>query len=105
MDQVNAYIEEIIDWVLEYVKDNLPKVKIWRPEGTYILWADFRGTGLNAEEIHDRIYNKANVCLESGTAYDTEEGEGFHRICIPAPKTVVKAAFERIADQFKDCKE
>ncbi len=103
MDQVNTYIDGTIDWVLEYVKENLPKVKIRRPEGTYILWADFRGTGLSPGEIHDRIYNRANVCLEPGTGYDPEQGSGFERICIPAPRAVIKEAFERIAREFRDC--
>lgn len=103
MDQVNAYIEDTIDWILEYVKKYLPKVKIRRPEGTYILWADFRGTGLSPAEIHDRIYNRANVCLDSGTGYDPEQGSGFERICIPAPRAIIKEAFERIAKEFADC--
>lgn len=105
MDQVNAYIEDTIDWILEYVKKYLPKVRIRRPEGTYILWADFRGTGLSPEEIHDRIYNRANVCLDSGIGYDPEQGSGFERICIPSPRAIIKEAFERIAKEFADCME
>ncbi len=101
LDQVNTYIEGTIDWILEYVEQSLPKVKIRKPEGTYILWADFRGTGLSPEEIHERIYNRANVCLDSGTGYDPKLGAGFQRICIPAPRAVVKEAFERIAKEFR----
>ena len=104
IEQVNAYIEDTIDWVIRYTKEKLPGVRIRKPEGTYILWADFRGTGLTDREIHDRIYKKANVCLDSGTGYDPSMGGGFERICIPAPRSVVQEAFERICSVFMNCR-
>lgn len=104
IEQVNTYIEDTIDWVIGYAKENLPGVRIRKPEGTYILWADFRGTGLSDIEIHNRIYNRANVCLDSGTGYDPSKGGGFERICIPAPRAIIKEAFERISAALMDCR-
>ena len=80
----------------------MPKVKLWRPEGTYCLWLDFSGYGLSHAEIEDRIYGKANVMLQSGLVHDPEFGAGFERVCLPAARSVVMAAFERIAQQFAD---
>ena len=86
---------------MNFLKERMPKVKCRRPEGTYILWMDFRGYGLSAEEIHDRIYNKANVLLEGGTMFDPVEGAGFERVCVPSPRSVIQEAFERIAREFE----
>ena len=80
----------------------LPRVKVRKPEGTYVLWMDFRPTGLSAEQIHDRIYNRANVALEGGRNFDPDRGNGFERICLPSPRSMIQEAFFRIAEQFED---
>ncbi|MFJ6208872.1 hypothetical protein [Lysinibacillus sp. NPDC092081] len=79
----------------------MPTVKVRIPEGTYVMWMDFSGYGLSAQEIHDRIYNKANVILEDGHLFGNE-GKDFQRICIPSPRPLIKEALERIALEFQD---
>ncbi|MCB0188540.1 MAG: aminotransferase, partial [Caldilineaceae bacterium] len=69
------------------------------PEGTYIGWLDFRAYGLSSKEVHERIYQKANVVLEDGEMFGAE-GEGFQRICVPSPRSVLTTALTRIAAQF-----
>lgn len=99
--QVNEYIDGTMDWVLEFVAKEMPKVKIRRPEGTYVLWMDFRAYGLTPEEIHDKIYKKANVMLEGGDMFDPDNGAGFERVCLPSPRPLIQEAFRRIAAEFK----
>src|SRR5690606_40358086 len=67
-----------MDFTIEFLAEHMPKVKAYIPEGTYIMWLDFSGYGISAEEIHDRISNKANVVLEDGKMFG-EEGELFQR--------------------------
>jgi cystathionine beta-lyase len=100
LDQLKVYIDETIDWVLGFLKENLPLVKTVRPQGTYIMWLDFRSYGLSEGEIRDRIYNKANVILEGGSLFDPDLGAGFERICLPSPRSMIIDAFERIAAEF-----
>ncbi|MCE5196279.1 MAG: PatB family C-S lyase [Negativicutes bacterium] len=102
LDQVNAYIDGNIDAVQAFLQERMPKVKLWRPEGTYCLWLDFSGYGLSHAEIEDRIYGKANVMLQSGLVHDPQFGAGFERVCLPAARSVIMTAFERIAQQFAD---
>ena len=99
LTQVNEYIDGNLAYLDEFLQKNMPKVKYMIPEGSYIGWLDFRGYGLTDEEIHDRIYNKANVVLEDGKLFGTE-GEGFQRICVPSPRSILQEAMERIAAQF-----
>lgn len=100
LEQLLAYLDGNIDWVLSFLAERMPAVKCRRPDGTYIMWMDFRGYGLTPEEIHDRIYNKANVLLEGGHMFDPERGGGFERICVPSPRSVLQEAFARVAAQF-----
>ena len=82
---------------LDFLHERMPKVKCLRPEGGYMLWMDLRDYGLSDEEIHRRIYHQAQVILEDGTAFDPDQGQGFQRVCIPAPRGRVLEALERIA--------
>lgn len=102
LEQVKTYLDENIDWVLNFLREKMPKVRCYRPEGTYILWLDFRAYGLSAEEIHKKIYIDANVVLEGGLTFDPENGAGFERVCVPTRRALLQQAFERIAKQFEN---
>jgi cystathionine beta-lyase len=101
LEQLKEYLDGTMQYVKEFFAENMPQVKVYIPEGTYVMWLDFSGYGINAEEIHDRIYNKANVLLEDGGMFG-EEGLLYQRICIPSPRPLIKEALERIAKEFKD---
>lgn len=101
--QLKEYLDGTMEWVLNFLAANMPKVKVRIPEGTYIMWMDFSGYGISPKEVHDRIYNKANVLLQDGVMFG-EEGLTFQRICIPSPRPIIKEAFERIAKEFEDIK-
>lgn len=103
LEQLQDYIDGTMQFTQEFLAEHMPKVKTYIPEGTYIMWLDFSGYGISAEEIHDRIYNKANVILEDGTMFG-EEGELYQRICTPSPRPLIKEALERIAKEFEDLK-
>ncbi len=97
LEQVKEYIDANIDWVLSFMKENLSKVRCWRPEATYCLWMDFSAYGLTAEELEHKIMKEANVILEGGTMFDPEGGQAFMRICLPSAKSVIQEAYYRIA--------
>ena len=101
LEQLKTYLDGTIDWTLDFIRRELPKVRCTRPEGTYILWMDFRGYGLSAEELRRKIYRDANVVLESGRMFDPDRGDGFERICLATRRALVQEAFARIARQFQ----
>ncbi len=100
LEQVIEYIDGNIDFVEKFLKENMPKVKVVKPEGTYVMWMDFRNYGLSTEEVRKRIYTDANVILESGSIFG-EEGSGYERICVPSPRPLIEKAMKRIAAAFK----
>ncbi len=102
LTQIKEYFDGTIDWLMNFLKEKMPKVKFTRPEGTYIFWMDFRGYHLPAKEIKRRIYTDANVVLEPGIMFDPVLGEGFERVCLSSPRPLIKEAFERIAKAFED---
>ncbi|MCQ6275016.1 pyridoxal phosphate-dependent aminotransferase [Bacillus sp. V3B] len=103
LEQLNDYLDGTMEWIVQFLAEEMPKVKARISEGTYVMWMDFSGYGLSPKEVHDRIYNKANVLLQDGIKFG-EEGSAFQRICIPSPRPIIKEAFERIAREFEDLK-
>lgn len=97
VDQLNLYLDDTIDFALNFLQKRLPKVRCRRPEGTYFLWMDWRPYGVTEEEIHRRIYEEAEVLLENGKLFDPENGAGFERMCLPSPRDLIAQALERIA--------
>lgn len=101
LEDLKAYIDGTMEMVKEFIDENMPKVKVTIPEGTYIMWMDFSAYNITPEEVHDRIYNRANVLLEDGSMFG-EEGKAYQRICIPSPRSIIHTALERMAKEFKD---
>jgi cysteine-S-conjugate beta-lyase len=101
LEQLKEYLDGTMDYVKNFFMEHMPEVKVRIPEGTYVMWLDFSGYNLSPEEIHDRIYNKANVILEDGSMFG-EEGKHYQRICIPSPRPIIREAMERIAREFED---
>jgi cystathionine beta-lyase len=102
LEQLKTYFDETLDYVMNFLTKNMLKVTFTRPEGTYIFWMDFNGYGISKEEIKKRIYEDANVVLESGPMFDPDLGDGFERICLSSPRPIVIEAFNRIQKAFSD---
>lgn len=94
-EKMMAYVKSNIDYARNYVEEYLPGVKMINGEGTYLVWLDFRGTGIETEELDRRIIYDAKLWLDSGKIFG-KTGEGFQRINVAAPRKTVTECFERI---------
>lgn len=92
---MKTYVKANIEFVKQYVEEQLSGVKMVEHEGTYLVWLDFRGTGLRVEELDDKIINQAKLWLDSGKIFGSC-GEGFQRINVACPRKVLEEAMERI---------
>ncbi len=92
---MRSYVAGNLAFTQTYVEEQLPGVRMAEPEGTYLAWLDFRRTGLSAEELEERIVQKAKLWLDSGKIFG-ESGRGFQRINVACPRSVLSEALERI---------
>lgn len=101
-DQMLDYVWQNILFAEKYLEQNCPKIKAYKPEGTYLLWLDFRAfTNLSDKEINNLIVNKAKVWLDRGAMFG-KEGEKFQRINCATPRKILEKALEKICGAFKD---
>lgn len=89
------YVESNIDFVREYLRENLPQIHMTEPEGTYLLWLDFRKLGLPENELEDLVVKKANLWLDSGAIFG-RAGEGFERINAACPRSILNRALNQL---------
>ena len=92
---VKAYIRENISFTKKFLEERIPKVKMLEPEGTYLVWVDFRALGLSNRELEDLIIHKAGLWLDSGAIFGAA-GEGFQRINVACPRVTLQTALEKI---------
>ncbi|MDE6852506.1 MAG: aminotransferase, partial [Lachnospiraceae bacterium] len=80
-----------------YVEDHLKGVRMVEQEATYLVWLDFRGTGLDAEELDQLMIHKAKLWLDSGKIFG-RSGVGFQRINVACPREILERALNQIRD-------
>ena len=101
LNELNDYLDNNIQFIDEYLKENLPKVKLVYPEGTYLAWLDFTAYGLNEVELEDLMFKKANVLFDEGYIFG-KEGIGFERINVACPQSLLKECMDRLKTIFEN---
>lgn len=94
------YLEGNVDLVMKYVNENIPEIKIKKPEGTYLVWLDFRELNLGSEEISKALIEEGKVALNGGSSFGNV-GSGFFRMNIACSRYMVQDALERINKAVK----
>ena len=100
--QVMAYMQKNRDFVFDFVHDNLPQIKMARPEGTYLAWLDCRP--LKVEDSPAQFFQKeARVALNDG-AHFGKGGEGFVRLNFGCPRATLEDALNRMKQAIENQK-
>ncbi|WP_027701427.1 MalY/PatB family protein [Metaclostridioides mangenotii] len=97
LDELNDYLDKNIDFIKEYLENNIPKAKLIYPEGTYLVWIDLTTYGLSEVELEDLMFKKANILLDEGYIFG-KEGIGFERINAACPKSILVECLVRMKD-------
>ncbi len=95
LQAVLAYLEGNVDLVRSRF-DAMPGIELIEPEGTFLLWVDFRGLGLPPDQLMTFLRLKAGWAVTRGFAFG-EEGAGFARVNIGCTRSSLEAALSRLA--------
>lgn len=100
LNELLLYLEGNYNYAAEFIDNKIPEINLVKPEGTYLLWLDFRNLGLNDKELDNFIKEKAKLRLEPGTSFGTG-GNGFQRMNIACPRTRLIEALQRLETAIK----
>jgi len=93
LDAMIQYISKNMDYVVEEL-NQIEGITVTKPNATYLMWIDYRQTGLSEEEMMQKLLVKGRLAIEPGTKYE-EAGRGFLRINVACPFETVKDGVER----------
>ncbi len=96
LEELRTYLLQNLLFAKEFVAKNMPGVRLIEPEGTYLIWLDFRALGLAGKPLDDLIVYKAGLWLDPGEMFGPG-GEGFQRINIACPRATLEEALTRLA--------
>lgn len=96
LDAVSAYIEGNLALVRDRI-GRVPEVTLIEPEGTFLLWLDFRALGLGPEELTQFLRQNAGWAITRGIAFG-EGGTGFGRLNIACPRAQLDQALSGLID-------
>jgi cystathionine beta-lyase len=95
LGQLLDYLQGNLDFTLDYFKEKIPKIKVIKPQATYLLWLDCRGLGLDDQALSSFMKEKARVGMNDGFIFGAG-GSGFQRMNIACPRSILKEALQRI---------
>ncbi len=99
VQDMKAYVYENLCFLQQELEKRVPLVKAALPQATYLIWLDFRATGLTAHQIERKLTQQAKLWLNDGRMFGPG-GEGFFRLNAACPRSVLEEAVRRLEEAF-----
>ncbi len=93
--QLIEYLNENINITEKYISENIPDLKMYRPEATYMIWLDFVKFQLDDNTLKNKLIHEAGLGFNPGTDFGPG-GESCMRMNIACPKSTLIEALERL---------
>jgi cystathionine beta-lyase len=101
LEHLLDYLQGNLEFLMSYCQERIPRIKVIKPEGTYLVWLDCRELGLEPLKLRAFMREKARVGLEDGHIFGTN-GTGFQRMNIACPRATLEEALKRIEGAVKN---
>jgi cystathionine beta-lyase len=96
LDELLVYLQGNTKLIRDFLQENDIKVSLIDPEGTFLVWLDFRELGLDAKALEKFLAHEANIALSPGYWFG-REGAGFARMTTGCPRSTIKRSLENLA--------
>jgi len=95
LEELLSYLRINIDFVENFLKNNIPEIKMLKPEATYMIWLDCRNLKMNDKTLRNFLIKEAKIGLNDGPVFGIG-GEGFQRMNIACPLSLIEKALIRL---------
>ena len=89
LDELLIYLQNNLFFLREYLRENIPEIRVIEPEGTFLVWLDFRALGFEVKELENFIKEQAQIALNSGYWFG-RQGAGFARMTFACPRKMLE---------------
>ena len=101
MDAVCGYLRQSVELVNSFVSERMPKVKVTRHEGTFLMWLDMACAGKTSGEMTSILAKEYGLALGDGSHYG-KQAEGFMRLNIGCTHATLKEGLEGLERFYRD---
>ncbi|WP_298645953.1 PatB family C-S lyase [uncultured Proteiniphilum sp.] len=95
LDQMLDYVQANIDFVKNYLKENIPEIKAILPEASFLVWLDCRALNLPQRELVKLFIEKARLALNDGAMFGPG-GEGFMRLNVGTSRSLLEKGLKNL---------
>ncbi|MCO5203577.1 MAG: pyridoxal phosphate-dependent aminotransferase [Anaerolineae bacterium] len=96
LDALLTYLQGNIAFIKGFLQVNALNVTLIEPQGTFLVWLDFRELGLDAKALERFLAQEAQIAIAPGYWFG-REGAGFARMTIACPRDTVQRALDNLA--------
>jgi cystathionine beta-lyase len=96
LEALLVYLQANRDFAADYIYNQVPGIKMIKPEGTHLAWLDCRESGIEGSP-GDFFEKEAGVVLNDGSWFG-KGGQGFVRLNFACPRSVLKDGLTRIKE-------
>lgn len=101
LSDLKLVLNENFDYVNNFIKKNISKIKVITGRATYLMWLDVSEITDNSDKLYQFIREDTGLILSSGAIY-RGNGRDFLRINLACPKAMVEDAMSRLEKAIKD---
>ncbi len=99
LEALLIYLQANRDFTIEFIKNEIPGIKIVKPEGTYLAWLDCRKAGIEGKP-GEFFKREVGVIVNEGTWFG-KGGEGFVRLNFACPRAILEIGLHKMKDALK----
>lgn len=98
LDALNRYLYNNYQWIQKTLHEQLPQLQLYPQQSTYLAWIDCSASGLNGDELAERLLDKGQLRISSGCGFLPEPHQHNHfiRLNFACPRTVLQDGLQRL---------
>ena len=100
LDELMIYLKANLEYLKTFINEYIPGIKVIEPEATYLVWLDMKAVNTGDLTLSEFMVKQARLGFNDGPSFG-EGGEGFQRINIACPRSVLIEALHRLRDAIK----
>ena len=101
LSEVTDYLANNLNYLADYLKKEIPQLKLIRPQAAYMAWIDVSSLNLTNDELKELFYEKGKMYFSFEENFSMNEGK-FLRLNYGCPLSVLKEALKRMRELVSD---
>lgn len=100
VDELNIYIEKNVNYISQFLQNNIPEIELVKQEGTYLVWLKTTNLPIKGNKLVHYIAKEAHIGLNNGIAFG-KEGQDFLRMNVACPLEIIKKAMIQLSSSME----